>query len=160
MIFQNCLKPSLLNQNVLDRYRNIFCVDSLCAATGIYLFCYVRGFHLLFTPRLQSNPYFCVFKYPRVVIQKVWNEAENRKRDWEETLPWTVGLFSLASHTLRALKLALRAGMTLTPRFTDFFTDFEKKTGLFCTLFFRPFSASNSVVKRDKGYTLVPVFSC
>ena len=33
--------------------------------------------------------------------QKVWNEAENGERDW---------------------------GETLTPRFTDFFTDFEKKT--------------------------------
>ena len=50
--------------------------------------------------RLQNSPYFCVFKYAGAVKQKVWNEAENRERDW---------------------------GETLMPRFTDFFTDFEKK---------------------------------
>ena len=33
--------------------------------------------------------------------------------------------FSLASHALRACEA--RARKTLTPRFTDFFTDFEKK---------------------------------
>ena len=37
-------------------------------------------------------------------------------RDWGETLKD----FSLASHALRARK-------TVTPRFTDFFNDFEKK---------------------------------
>ena len=31
--------------------------------------------------RLQNSPYCCVFKYARVVKQKVWNEAENRERD-------------------------------------------------------------------------------
>ena len=36
--------------------------------------------------RLQNSPYFCVFKYERAVKQKVWNEAENRERDWGETL--------------------------------------------------------------------------
>ena len=36
--------------------------------------------------RLQNSPYFLVFKYARVVKQKVWNEAENRERDWGETL--------------------------------------------------------------------------
>ena len=47
--------------------------------------------------------------------------------------------FSLASH---CASLALRAGearalcarKTLKPRFTDFFTDFEKKNRLFCSL--------------------------
>ena len=40
----------------------------------------------------------------------------------------TGGFFSLASHALRACEArALRARNTLTPRFTDFFTDFEKK---------------------------------
>ena len=42
--------------------------------------------------RLQNSPYFCVFKYARAVKQKVWNEAENRGRDWGETL------FSLSPH--------------------------------------------------------------
>ena len=36
--------------------------------------------------RLQNSPYFCVFKYARAVKQKAWNEAENRERDWGETL--------------------------------------------------------------------------
>ena len=39
--------------------------------------------------RLQNSPNFCVFKYARAVQQKVWNviwnEAENRERDWGET---------------------------------------------------------------------------
>ena len=40
--------------------------------------------------------------------------------------------FSLASHALRACETrALRARKTLTPGFTDFFTDFEKKTDCF-----------------------------
>ena len=43
-------------------------------------------------------------------------------------------LFSLASHALRACKA--RARKTLTPGFPDFFTDFEKKTRLFCSLLF------------------------
>ena len=34
----------------------------------------------------QNSPYFCVFKYARTVKQKVWNEAENRERDWKETI--------------------------------------------------------------------------
>ena len=54
--------------------------------------------------RLQNSPYFWVFKYARAVKQKVWNEAENRERDW---------------------------GETLTPRFTDFVTDFGKTTDCF-----------------------------
>ena len=36
--------------------------------------------------RLQNSPYFCVLKYARAVKQKVWNEAENRERDWGDTL--------------------------------------------------------------------------
>ena len=36
--------------------------------------------------RLQNSPYSCVFKYAWAVKQKVWNEAENRERDWGETL--------------------------------------------------------------------------
>ena len=56
--------------------------------------------------RLQNSPYFSVFKYARAVEQKVWNEAENREA---------------------CDARALRARKTLTPRFTDFFTDFVKK---------------------------------
>ena len=76
--------------------------------------------------RLQNSPYFCVFKYARAVKQKVWNEAENRERDWGETLK--ICFFFLS----RACKArALRARKTLTPRFTNFFTDFEKNTDCF-----------------------------
>ena len=83
--------------------------------------------------RLQNSPYFWVFKCERAVKQKVWNEAENRERDWGETL--NRGFFSLASHDLLACEArALRARKTLTPRFTDFFTDFEKKNRLFGSL--------------------------
>ena len=63
--------------------------------------------------RLQNSSYFCVFKNAPAVKQKVWNEAENRERDWGETLK-----------TPREL----RASKTLTPRFTDFFTDYEEIT--------------------------------
>ena len=41
---------------------------------------------LIWKDRLQNSPYFCVFKYARAVKRKVWNEAENRERDWGETL--------------------------------------------------------------------------
>ena len=54
--------------------------------------------------RLQNSPYFCVFKYARAVKQKVWNGAENRR-----------------------VRLARFARVRLLRRFTDFFTDFEKK---------------------------------
>ena len=44
----------------------------------------------------------------------------------------TVGFFSLAKRALWACKArTLPARKTLTPRFTDFFTDFEKKTDCF-----------------------------
>ena len=73
--------------------------------------------------RLQNSPYFCVFKYARAVKQKVWNDAENRERDWGETL---------TSHALRACKArALRARKTLTPRFTDFSIDLFRLYVLF-----------------------------
>ena len=47
---------------------------------------------------MPNSPNFGVFNNARAVKQKVWNEAR-----------------------------ALRARTTPTPRFTDFFTDFEKK---------------------------------
>ena len=53
--------------------------------------------------RLSLAPTICPW-VSEDVKQNVWNEAENRERDWGETLK------------------------TLTPRFTYFFTDFEKKT--------------------------------
>ena len=51
-----------------------------------------------------------------------------------------LGFFPLASHALRArVRQASLALKTLTPRFTDFFTDFEKKSRLFCSLLERAF---------------------
>ena len=65
--------------------------------------------------------------YARAVKQKVWNEAENRERDLGRD-----AFFSLAPHALRACEArARRTRKTLTARFTDFFTDFEKKTDCF-----------------------------
>ena len=53
---------------------------------------------------------------------KLKTESENGERRF----------FSVASHALRACEArALRARKTLTPRLTDFFTDFEKKTDCF-----------------------------
>ena len=67
-----------------------------------------------------------MFKYARrAVKQKVSNEAENRERDWVETLK----IGACEARELRARK-------TLTPRFTDFFTDFEKKTDGFAVYSF------------------------
>ena len=54
----------------------------------------------------------------------MWNEAENREREW-----------GVASQALWACEArALHARKTLTPRVTDFFTDFEKHYRLFCSL--------------------------
>ena len=61
----------------------------------------------LIIARLQNSPYFCVFKYAGAVKQKAWNEADGRVR------------------------LARFARKPLMPHFTDFFTDFEKKTDCF-----------------------------
>ena len=69
--------------------------------------------------RLQNSPYFCVFRHARTVKQTIWNEAENRERDWGETLK--IRFFFLTHHGL--VRLARLARVTLTPRFTDFFTD-------------------------------------
>ena len=50
--------------------------------------------HKLFpVSRLQNSPYFCAFKYARTVKQKVWSEAENRKRGCGETLKRPTGVW-------------------------------------------------------------------
>ena len=93
-----CLNPeSLLHvvagcQQYLDRFTwrhdSIlnFIAKSLKAIINVHCSHYadVNGF--LNPSRLQNSPYFCVFKYARAVKQKVGNEAENRERDWGETL--------------------------------------------------------------------------
>ena len=79
--------------------------------------------------RLQHSPYFCVFKCARAVKQKVWNEAENRERDWGETL--------------RACETrAPRVRKTFTPRFTDFFTTVLQSTMWQNVILFNPSAQS------------------
>ena len=60
---------------------------------------------MLADAHISNLGYLCI----RRLQNKVCNEAENRERDWA------------------CEARALRARKTLTPRFTDFFTDFEKK---------------------------------
>ena len=60
-----------------------------------------------FNCRLQNCPYFCVFKHARAVKQEVWNEAENRERDWGETLKIVVFLLSPHTCETRALRATL-----------------------------------------------------
>ena len=93
----------------------------VCVIYSIYGFC--RGYTCLrMIYRLQNSPYFCVFKYARAV-KRGWKQRARLGRDAKNTR---------ASHALRACEArALRARKTLTPRFTDFFTDFEKKTDCF-----------------------------
>ena len=58
---------------------------------------------------------FCVFKYARTVKQKVWREAENGERDWEETffrLPHTPSRFARV-RLLRCTKPILRKKATV-----------------------------------------------
>ena len=72
-----------------------------------------------------------VFKYARAVKQKAWNEAENRERDWGETLkirgvllsPYTpygrvrLGRFARA----RLLRYALPMSLLILRKKTDCF---------------------------------------
>ena len=74
--------------------------------------------------RPQNSPHFCVFKYSRAVKQKVWNEADNRERDWGETLKIRCFFFSR-----RRVRLASFARVRLIRHgLPIFFTDFDKKT--------------------------------
>ena len=79
--------------------------------------------------------------------QKVWNEVENRERDWGETLK------------LRACEACeLRARKTHTARFTDFFADFEKKNRLFCSLLFGSFHRKISGSNRTSEKVVLTFF--
>ena len=63
-------------------------------------------------PRLQNSPYFSAYSSTR--------EQSNKRSGTR-----------LKTESERLARFALK---TLTPRFTDFFTDFEKKNRLFCSL--------------------------
>ena len=84
-----------------EESRGLSCLNLRSLFIGSCPVC-TRYARLQVVSRLQNSPYFCVFKYARAVKQKVWNEAENREREWGETL--------------RACEA--RARKTLTPRFT------------------------------------------
>ena len=76
--------------------------------------------------RLQNSPYFCVLKYARAVKQKVWNEVENRERDWGETLKIRLsrGRVRLACFArVRLLRHALPISLLIL----------RKKNRLFCS---------------------------
>ena len=103
---------------------HIFYISCPSLIPGVY--CFRRG------RRLQFYPYFCEFKYTRAVKQKVWNEAENREREAR----------------------ALRARETLTSRFSDFFTDFEKTTDCFAVYRGRNFRVG---VSKTRGRVRVRV---
>ena len=64
----------------------------------------VNKYVTLHFSRLQNSPYFYLFKYAPAVKQKVWNEAENRERDWGETARRA----RLLRHTLPISLLILR----------------------------------------------------
>ena len=80
-------------------------------------------FICLWVFRLQNRLYFCVFKYARAVKQKVWNEAENRERDWGFLSPHTpygrVGLSRFAR--VRLLRHALPISLLILRKKTDCF---------------------------------------
>ena len=92
--------------------------------------------------RLQNSPYFWVFKYARAVKGGLKQRAR-LGRDAKNTF-----FFSLASHARSARK-------TLTPHFTDFFTDFEKNTDCFA-VYVDDYSAGFSKIKSQKS---IPVAS-
>ena len=72
--------------------------------------------------RLQNSPYFL-----RIQV-RASSQKKGLERGWKQRARLGRDFFSLASHALPACEArALRACKTLTPRFTDFFTDFEKK---------------------------------
>ena len=73
----------------------------------------------------KQSIFFNIFKYARVVKQKVWNKAKNSDRDWGETLRF----FFLSPHTPYGRVMLVRFARARL--FTDFFTDFEKKTDCF-----------------------------
>ena len=60
----------------------------------------------------------------------VWNEAEDRERDWGETLKIREKNMENGQSVFFLRACEARASKTLTPHFADFFTDFEKPTVL------------------------------
>ena len=80
--------------------------------------------------RLQNSPYFCVFKYVRAVKQRVWNDAQNSKRDWGETLKIKSFFFSLPRLT-RTPYRRTHVRLARFARIRILRHTFEKKTDCF-----------------------------
>ena len=91
---------------------------------------YVSAFFLRWY-RLQNSQYFCVFKYVRAVKQKVWNEAENRERDWGETLK--IFFFSRLTRPT-GVKGSRASRVRLYATLYRFLYWFWEKNRLFCSL--------------------------
>ena len=109
-------------------------------------------------PRLLDFKTVRIFAYSSKREQsnkKVWNEAENGEWDCGETLR---RFFFLSPHTPYGhVRLARFALKPLTPRFTDFFTDFVKKNRLFCSLLgYIKKSASRSLFWTTYGLNELP----
>ena len=140
---------SFLSQNVTHRILNSYdrlilrCRKSNKSGFCSYFFFLEQRKKSLLL-RLQNSPYFCVFKYGRAVKQKVWNEAENRERDWGETLkiflsPHTpvrrvrrekkVRIFSVSPQSLSLFSASFQTFcLTARPYLNT------QKYGLFCSL--------------------------
>ena len=63
--------------------------------------------------RLQNSPYFCVFTYAQALRLKVWNETENRERDWGEVRFARFTHIRLLRHALPISVLILRKKATV-----------------------------------------------
>ena len=94
--------------------------------------------------RLQDSPYFCIFK----IQVHTSSQTKGLERRWKQRarLRRDAKFFSLAS---QALRFVLK---TLMPRFTDFFTDFEKKPTVLHSKW--------STVKKKLKKGLYYIFTC
>ena len=71
-------------------------------------------------------------KTDRIFAYSSTREQSNKTSGTRRKTESETGFFSLASHARRACEArAVRAHKNLTPRVTDFFTDFEEKTDCF-----------------------------
>ena len=100
----------------------------------------------LYDGRPQNSPYFWVFKYARAVKQKVWNDAENRERDWGETINF---FFSRLARPTRVQKeKPYRNTKTCHNLYYNFFSlpDFTKYGALCQSNFIRGMSWLHQIV--------------
>ena len=99
--------------------------------------------------RLQNSPYFCVFKYVRAVKQRVCDEAENRERDWGETLKIPMGAWGLLRHALPSSLLIWRKKNRLFCSLSYILVSFQQITFKLGNFYFTNLKALFSVVLTD-----------